>query len=215
VEDETFSGVTGVVRGPPTPQKRSHRSSIADVATTILEAVPDIVSHPEPENLHSAKRRRIDERQSQSPITEPMYTPKPTPLLVPSHQASCLSTSDSPILSPPGADHREHGTIGLALSSNNRYDVEDSDGAYVQGAVEEHSQTRRSITPSQEIQFGQDVRGKSNRRVISRKGSGKSSKINTAITRQALSVHQDHNSVGVRFGHPQWHASHQTLFLDH
>jgi hypothetical protein len=101
-----------------------------------------------------------------------MYTPKPTPLLVPSHQASCLSTSDSPILSPPGADHREHGTIGLALSSNNRYDVEDSDGAYVQGAVEEHSQTRRSITPSQEIQFGQDVRGKSNRRVISRKGSG-------------------------------------------
>ncbi|CAN9300973.1 unnamed protein product [Alternaria alternata] len=172
VEDETFSGVTGVVRGPPTPQKRSHRSSIADAATTILEAVPDIVSHPEPENLHSAKRRRMDERQSQSPITESMYTPKPTPLLDPSHQASCLSTGDSPILSHPGADHREHGTISLALSSTNHYDLEDGDGAYVQGAVEEHSQTRRSIIPSQEIQFEQDVRGKSNRRVISRKGSG-------------------------------------------
>ena len=112
------------------------------------------------------------ERQAQSSITESTYTPKPPPLLDPSHQASCLSTSDGPIVSSPGADHREHGTISLALSSTNHYDVEDGNGAYVQGAVEEQSQARRSITPSQEIQFEQDVRGKSNRHVISRQGSG-------------------------------------------
>jgi hypothetical protein len=124
VEDETFSGVTGVVRGPPTPQKRSHRSSIADAATTILEAVPDTVSHPESENLHSAKRRRMAERQAQSAITESTYTPKPPPLLDPSHQASCLSTSDGPVVSSPGADDREYGTISLALSPTNHHDVE-------------------------------------------------------------------------------------------
>lgn len=172
VESETFFGVASVVKGPPTPRKRSHRSSIADAATTILEAVPDIVSHPEPENLHSAKRRRMAERQAQSSITESTYTPKPPPLLDPSHQASCLSTSDGPIVSSPGADDREHGTISLALSSTNHHDVEDGDGAYVQGAVEEQSQTRSSITPFQEVLFEQDVRGESNRRVISRQGSG-------------------------------------------
>ena len=112
------------------------------------------------------------ERQVQSPKTESTYTPKPTPLLDPSHQASCLSTSDGPIVSSPGADHREHGTISLALSSTNHYDVEDGNGAYVQRAVEEQSQARRSITPSQEIQFEQDIRGESNRCVISRQGSG-------------------------------------------
>ncbi|CAN9282042.1 unnamed protein product [Alternaria alternata] len=172
VESETFFGVASVVKGPPTPRKRSHRSSIADAATTILEAVPDIVSHPEPENLHSAKRRRMAERQAQSSITGSTYTPKPPPLLDPSHQASCLSTSDGPIVSSPGADDREHGTISLALSSTNHHDVEDGDGAYVQGAVEEQSQTKSSITPFQEILFEQDVRGESNRRVISRQGSG-------------------------------------------
>ena len=171
VEDETFSGVTGVVRGLPTPRKRSHQSSIADTATTIPEAVSDIVSHPEPENLHSAKRRRMDERQAQRPMTESMYTPKPTPLLDPSHQASCLITSDSPILSPLDADHREHGTASLALSSADHYDGEDGDGAYVQGAVQEQSQARRSIIPPQETQLEQDHRGESNRRVISRQGS--------------------------------------------
>ena len=146
MEDETFFGVASVVKGPPTTQKRSHQSSIADTATTIPEAVSDIVSHPEPENLHSAKRRRMDERQAQRPMTESMYTPKPTPLLDPSHQASCLITSDSPILSPPDADHREHGTASLALSSADHYDGEDGDGAYVQGAVEEvhHSSPRNS-----------------------------------------------------------------------
>ncbi|CAI9634690.1 unnamed protein product [Alternaria burnsii] len=172
VEDETFSGVASVVKGPPTTQKRSHQSSIADAATTILEAVPDTVSHPEPENPPSAKRRRMAERQAQRPMTESMYTPKPTPLLDPTHQASCLITSDGPILSPPGADDREHGTISLALSSTNHHDVEDGDGAYVQGAVEEQSQTRSSITPFQEILFEQDVREESNKRVISRQGSG-------------------------------------------
>ncbi|CAN9205627.1 unnamed protein product [Alternaria alternata] len=156
VEDETFSGVTGVVRGPPTPRKRSHQSSIADAATTILEAVPDIVSHPDPENLHSTKRRRMDERQAQSPITESTYTPKPTPLLDPNHQSSCLSTSDGSILSPPSPDHREHDTVSLALSSTNHYDVEDGEGAYGQGAVKELSQARRSIAPPQEIPSEQD-----------------------------------------------------------
>ncbi|CAN9244484.1 unnamed protein product [Alternaria alternata] len=172
VESETFFGVASVVKGPPTPRKRSHRSSIADAATTILEAVPDIVSHPEPENLHSAKRRRMAERQAQSSITGSTYTPKPPPLLDPSHQASCFSTSDGPIVSSPGADDRKHGTISLALSSTNHHDVEDGDGAYVQGAVEEQSQTKSSITPFQEILFEQDVRGESNRRVISRQGTG-------------------------------------------
>jgi hypothetical protein len=129
-------------------QKRSHQSSIANAATTTLEAVPDIVSHPEPENLHLVKRRRIAERQAQSLVIESTYTPKPAPLLDPSHQTSRLSTGNGPILSPPGADHREHGTISLNMSSTNHYDVEDSDGAYVQGAVEEQSQTRRFINPS-------------------------------------------------------------------
>ena len=172
MEDETFFGVASVTEGPPTTQKRSHQSSIADAATTILEAVPGIVSHPEPENLHSVKRRRMAERQARSFVIESTYTPKPAPLLDSSHQTSRLGTGNGPILSPPGADHREHGTISLALSSTNHYDVEDGDGAYVQGAVEEQSQARRSITPSQEIQFEQDVRGESNRRVISRQGSG-------------------------------------------
>ncbi|CAN9172386.1 unnamed protein product [Alternaria alternata] len=148
VEDETFFGVASVTEGPPTTQKRSHQSSIADAATTILEAVPDIVSHPEPENLHSMKRRRMAERQAQSLVIESTYTPKPAPLLDPSHQTSRLGTGNGPILSPPGADHREHGTISLALSSTNHYDVEDGNGAYVQGAVEEQSQARRSITLS-------------------------------------------------------------------
>jgi hypothetical protein len=118
------------------------------------------------------KRRRMAERQARSFVIESTYTPKPAPLLDSSHQTSRLGTGNGPILSPPGADHREHGTISLALSSTNHYDVEDGDGAYVQGAVEEQSQARRSITPSQEIQFEQDVRGESNRRVISRQGSG-------------------------------------------
>jgi hypothetical protein len=114
----------------------------------------------------------MDERQAQSPITESTYTPKPTPLLDPSHQASCLSTSDGSILSPPSTDHREHDTVSLALSSTNHYDVEDGEGAYGQGAVKELSQARRSIAPPQGIPSGQDVRGESNRRVISRQGSG-------------------------------------------
>ncbi|CAN9198863.1 unnamed protein product, partial [Alternaria alternata] len=172
VEHETFFGVARVTEVPPTTQKRSHQSSIADAATTILEAVPDIVSHPEPENLHSVKRRRMAERQVQSLVIESTYTPKPAPLLDPSHQTSRLSTGNGPILSPPGADHREHGTISLALFPTNHHDVEDGDGAYVQGAVEEQSQTRSSITPFQEILSEQDVRGESNRRVISRQGSG-------------------------------------------
>jgi hypothetical protein len=172
VEDETFFGVANVTEGPPTTQKRSHQSSIADAATTILEAVPDIVSHPEPENLHSVKRRRMAERQAQSLVIESTRTPKPAPLLDPSHQTSRLSTGNGPILSPPVADHGDHDTISLALSSTNHYDVEDGHGAYVQRAVEEQSQARRSITPSQEIQFEQHVRGESNGRVISRQGSG-------------------------------------------
>ncbi|CAN9344871.1 unnamed protein product [Alternaria sp. RS040] len=114
----------------------------------------------------------MDERQAQRPMTESMYTPKPTPLLDPTHQASCLITSDSPILSPPDADHREHGTASLALSSADHYDGEDGDGAYVQGAVQKQSQARRSIIPPQETQLEQDHRGESNRRVISRQGSG-------------------------------------------
>jgi hypothetical protein len=172
VEDETFFGVASVTEGLPTTQKRSHQSSIADAATTILEAVPDIVSHPEPEKLHSVKRRRMTERQAQSLVIKSTYTPKSAPLLDPSHQASCLSTSDGPIVSSPGADDREYGTISLALSSTNHHDVEDGHGAYVQGAVEEQSKTKSSITPFQEILFEQDVRGESNRRVISRQGSG-------------------------------------------
>ncbi|KAH8621338.1 hypothetical protein IG631_24039, partial [Alternaria alternata] len=85
VESETFFGVASVVKGPPTPRKRSHQSLIANAATTILEAVPNIISHLEPENLHSAKRRRIAKRQAQSSITRSTYTPKPPPLLDPSH----------------------------------------------------------------------------------------------------------------------------------
>jgi hypothetical protein len=114
----------------------------------------------------------MDERQAQRPMTESMYTPKPTPLLDPTHQASCLITSDSPILSPPDADHKEHGTASLALSSADHYDGEDGDGAYVQGAVQKQSQARRSIIPPQETQLEQDHREESNRRVISRQGSG-------------------------------------------
>ncbi|CAN9089970.1 unnamed protein product [Alternaria alternata] len=172
VEDETFFGVASVTEGPPTTQKHWHQSWIADAATTILEAVPDMVSYSEPENLHSVKRQRIAEQQLPSLVIESTYTPKPAPLLNSSHQTSRLSTGNGPILSPPGAEHREHGTISLALFPTNHYNVEDGDGAYVQGAVEEQSQARRFITPSQEIQSEQDVRGESNRRVISRQGSG-------------------------------------------
>ncbi|CAN9379570.1 unnamed protein product [Alternaria alternata] len=159
VEDETFFGVASVTEGLPTTQKRSHQSSIADAATTILEAVPDIVSHPEPEKLHSVKRRRMAERQAQSLVIKSTYTPKSAPLLDPSHQASCLSTSDGPIVSSPGADDREHGIISLALSSTNHYDVEYGDGAYVQGAVEEQSQARRSGNYLEVVALGRKVLG--------------------------------------------------------
>ncbi|KAF1937089.1 hypothetical protein EJ02DRAFT_515423 [Clathrospora elynae] len=136
-----------------------------------MDRFPNVISDLEPENPHPAKRRRIAERQAQSPILEPTYTPKPTPLLDPSDQASRPSTSDGPIPGPLGAGHKDDGTISLALPPTDLRDVEDGDGAYVQGAVEE-LQARGSITSSERLELKQDVSRESDRRVINRQGSG-------------------------------------------
>jgi hypothetical protein len=161
------------MNGPSTTRKHSHQSSVVDATTTILEAVPNVISDLEPENPHPAKRRRTAERQPQSPIIEPTHTPKPMPLLDPSDEASRPSTSDGTIPGPLGADRKEDGTTSLTLPPTDLRNVEDGDGACVQGAVEELLQARRSITPSERLQFEQDVGQESDRRATNRQDSGR------------------------------------------
>ncbi|KNG46628.1 hypothetical protein TW65_06675 [Stemphylium lycopersici] len=171
-EDETFSGIASVINGPSTTPKRSHQSLAIDTTTTIQEVLPNVISDLEPENSHPAKRRRMAERQAQSPILEPTYTPKSTVMLDLSDQASRPSTSDGPIPGSQAAGRKDDGTISLALSPTDLRDVEDGDGAYVQGAVEEVLQARGYIPPSEGLEFEQDVGRESNRRVMNKQGSG-------------------------------------------
>ncbi|KAH5707481.1 hypothetical protein HBI81_250790 [Parastagonospora nodorum] len=170
-EDETFFGIASVINGPST-RKRSHQSLVIDATTTALEAVPNNTSDLEPENPHPAKRRRTAERQPQSPIIEPTHTPKPMPLLDPSDEASRPSTSNGTIPGPLGADRKEDGTTSRTLPPTDLRDVEDGDGACVQGAVEELLQARRSITPSERLQFEQEVGQESDRRATNSQDSG-------------------------------------------
>ncbi|KAG9186466.1 hypothetical protein G6011_09574 [Alternaria panax] len=171
-EDETLFGVASVMNGPSTTRKHSHQSSVVDATTTILEAVPNVISDLEPENPHPVKRRRTAERQARSPIIEPTHTPKPMPLLDPSDEASRPSISGGTIPGPLGADRKEDGTTSLTLPPTDLRDVEDGDGACVQGAVEELLQARRSITPSERLQFEQDVGRESDRSATNRQDSG-------------------------------------------
>jgi hypothetical protein len=112
--------------------------------------VPSFIPDLEREVHYPAKRQRLAERQAQSPILEPASTPNPTPLLN-------LSAGDGPIPSPLGAGREGDGAMSLVLPPTDLRDVEDGDGAYVQGAVEELLQAGRSITPSKEVEGEQDV----------------------------------------------------------
>jgi hypothetical protein len=143
-----------MINGPSTTRKHPHQSSVVDATA------------------NPAKRRRTAERQAQSSIVEPTYTPKPMPLLDPSDEASRPSSSDGTIPGPLGADRKEDGTTSLTLPPTDFRDVEDGDGACVQGANEELLQARRSITPSERLQFEQDVGQESNRRATNRQDSG-------------------------------------------
>lgn len=98
--------------------------------------MPNLIPDLEREVPYPAKRQRLAEQQAQSPILEPASTPKSTPLLDLSGQASRPSASDGPIPGPLGAGRKSSGAMHLVLPLTDLRNVEDSDGAYVQGAVE-------------------------------------------------------------------------------
>ena len=83
---------------------------------------------------YPAKRQRLAEQQAQSCIFEPAS--ESPPLLDLSGQASRPSASDGPIHGPLGAGRKGSGAMHLVLPLTDLRNVEDSDGAYVQGAIE-------------------------------------------------------------------------------
>jgi hypothetical protein len=83
-----------------------------------------------------------------------------------------LSAGDGTIPSPLGAGREGDGAMSLVLPLTDLRDVEDGDGAYVQGAVEELLQARRSSSPSEGREGEQDVGWEFDRLVMNRQGSG-------------------------------------------
>jgi hypothetical protein len=104
--------------------------------------VPSFILDLEREDPYLAKRQRLAERQAQSPILEPASTPNSTPLLD-------LSAGDGLIPSPLGAGREGDGAMSLVLALTDLRDVEDGDGACVQGPFKELLQARRSSPPSE------------------------------------------------------------------
>jgi hypothetical protein len=135
-EDETFFSIVDVTNGLSTIRKRSLQSSSVDATTTPLAAVPNLTPDLEREVPYPAKRQRLAKQQVKSRIFEPASTPKSPPLLDLSGQASRPSASDGPIPGPLGAGRKGSGAMHLVLPLTDLRNVEDSDGAYVQGAVE-------------------------------------------------------------------------------
>jgi hypothetical protein len=117
----------------------------------------DVIPDLETEDTHLAKRQRLAERQTQSPILEPASTPKSTSLLNPSGQASRSRPSDGPISDRLGASHKGDGAVSLVLPLIDLRDREHDYDAHVQGTVDELLQSRRSISPFEGIESEQDV----------------------------------------------------------
>ena len=131
----------------------------------------DVIPDLETEDTYPAKRQRLAERQTQSPILEPASTPKSTSLLNPSGQASRPRPSERPISDRLGASHKGDGAVSLVLSPSDVRDGEHEHDAHVQGTVDKLQQSRRSISPFEGIEGEQDVIGNANMRKMNRQGS--------------------------------------------
>ncbi|KAJ6280879.1 hypothetical protein J3E71DRAFT_362284 [Bipolaris maydis] len=173
VEEDTFSGVASVVNESSSSQKRSHQSSVVDETISILEAVPNAVSDPELDRRRPSKRRRIDEREAQSPTIERTYMPKPTPLPHPYAKSSRLGTRESSILSSSNSGHEEYCTTSLAQPTTDFYGAEHRDGTYIQRLVEERLQARRFIALSERLEPEEDISQESGRDVVNKQSSGR------------------------------------------
>ncbi|EMD66433.1 hypothetical protein COCSADRAFT_179707 [Bipolaris sorokiniana ND90Pr] len=173
VEDDTFSGVASVVNGSSNSQKRSHQSSVVDETISILEAVPNTVSDPELDRRRPSKRRRMAEREAQSPTIERTYMPKRTPLPHPYAKSSRLGTRESSILSSSNSGHEEYYTTSLAQPTTDFYGAEHRDGTYIQRSFEERLQARRSIPLSERLESEEDIGQESGRDVVNRQSSGR------------------------------------------
>ncbi|EOA87835.1 uncharacterized protein SETTUDRAFT_161052 [Exserohilum turcica Et28A] len=173
VEDDTFSGVANVVNGSSNSEKRSHQSSVVDETISIPEAVPNAVSDPELDRLRPSKRRRMAEREAQSPTIERTYMPKPTPLPHPYASSSRLGTRESSILSSSNSGHEEYCTTSLAQPTTDFYGAEHRGGTYIQRSVEERLQARRSIALSERLESEEDIGQESGRDVVNRQSCGR------------------------------------------
>jgi hypothetical protein len=122
-----------------------------------LAAISDVIPDLETEDTHPAKRQRLAERQVQSPILEPISTPKSMSLLKPSGQASRPRASDRPISGRLGDSHKDDDAVSLVLPPSDLRDGEHDHDAHLQGTVDKLLQSRRSISPFEGIEGEQDV----------------------------------------------------------
>ncbi|KAF1359034.1 hypothetical protein EJ07DRAFT_156398 [Lizonia empirigonia] len=172
----TFFGTIGVINRPSATHERLRRSSATDV---ILE--------PESEDTHPAKRKRLAERQAQSPMFEPASTPKSVSPLNLSGQAS------PSIPSPRAAGCKDDGATNLILPANNLRDEEDDHDAHFQGTTDELLQSRRSISSFEGMEGEQDVVWDADRREMNQQDS-------SAKVRESVEDNLSHKKEG--FGIP-------------
>ncbi|KAF1352742.1 hypothetical protein EJ07DRAFT_158978 [Lizonia empirigonia] len=165
VEGGTFFGTIGVNNRLSATSERSRHSSAIGATTINPAAATDVIVETEPQDAHPAKRQRLAERQTQSPILEPVSTLKSTSILNLSGQAS------RSVPGPKAAAHKGDGATHLVLPPSDLREKEDDQDADFRGKISELLQSRGSISSFKGIEGEQDVIQDADWRVMNRHSS--------------------------------------------
>jgi len=115
---------------------------------------------PALEDSSSPKRRRPAKRQAESLVSDPVCTPKLTPLPTSGSQIPPLRTSNGPNPGFPDSGSKGNGAETSDIPRNDLLDLENGgDGAHHGRAIDKellHS-LRQLISPSERIDSDQDV----------------------------------------------------------
>lgn len=119
-----------------------------------------IYVEPALEDSSSPKRRRPAKRQAESLVSDPVCTPKLTPLPTSGSQIPPLRTSNGPNPGFPDSGSKGNGAETSDIPRNDLLDLENGgDGAHHGRAIDKellHS-LRQLISPSERIDSDQDV----------------------------------------------------------